>query len=126
MWIHCLRSLQRFCGKQLSLETVVVGKTKPAVHTSSPGTRTTGAFRGLSFSGWSASPCTTERSAGRSGSAVTLRTFFSDARNRLFVLAGFLFLWVIVISGRLVMLQLVQYGDWMQRAQRQQQRTFEV
>jgi cell division protein FtsI (penicillin-binding protein 3) len=57
---------------------------------------------------------------------VTLRTFFSDARNRLFVLAGFLFLWVIVISGRLVMLQLVQYGDWMQRAQRQQQRTFEV
>ena len=57
---------------------------------------------------------------------MTVRTFFSDARNRLLVLAGFLFLWVVAITGRLVLLQIVQYGDWMQRAQKQQQRTFEV
>jgi cell division protein FtsI (penicillin-binding protein 3) len=57
---------------------------------------------------------------------VTVRTFFSDARNRLLVFAGILFLWIVAISGRLIYLQVFQYGDWVQRAQKQQQRTFDV
>ncbi|HEY5055961.1 MAG TPA: penicillin-binding protein [Acidobacteriaceae bacterium] len=34
--------------------------------------------------------------------------------------------WVAVIGGRLIWLQVVEHSEWMQRAQRQQQRTFDV
>ena len=34
--------------------------------------------------------------------------------------------WVMLIGGRLVWLQVVQHSEWVQRAQRQQQRTFDV
>ena len=40
--------------------------------------------------------------------------------------AAFLFLWVLAIGLRLIWLQLVQYGDFNQRAARQQQRSVDV
>ncbi|HKS95852.1 MAG TPA: penicillin-binding protein, partial [Terriglobia bacterium] len=46
--------------------------------------------------------------------------------TRLYVLGGFLLLWFGLISFRLVQLQVVDYGDWLKRAERQQQRTIEV
>ncbi len=42
------------------------------------------------------------------------------------MLGGILFFWVLLISLRLLGLQVVHYGDWVQRAQRQQQRSFDV
>lgn len=48
------------------------------------------------------------------------------ARQRLFCLVGFLGFWLIAICARLVWLQLVDYGDLTQKANRQQQRTIEV
>jgi cell division protein FtsI (penicillin-binding protein 3) len=50
----------------------------------------------------------------------------SDARERLYILGAFLFIWIAVISGRLFLIQVVHYGEWEQRAQRQQQRTIET
>src|SRR5262249_27105813 len=53
-----------------------------------------------------------------------------DSRNtpraRLASFAAFLFLWVLAIGLRLIWLQLVQYGDFNQRAARQQQRSVDV
>src|SRR5438270_4991665 len=46
--------------------------------------------------------------------------------HRLFYLAAFLGLWLTAICGRLVWLQLVDYGDLTQRANKQQQRSIEV
>ncbi len=46
--------------------------------------------------------------------------------RRLFLFAGILFLWVGAISARLIYLQIMKYGDFVQRASRQQQRTIEV
>src|SRR5436309_14386958 len=46
--------------------------------------------------------------------------------RRLFYLAGFLFLWALIIAGRLVQLQVLRYGEFHERAQKQQQRTFDV
>ncbi len=46
--------------------------------------------------------------------------------RRLHILAGLLFLWIMAIGLRLVHLQVFQYGELLQRAQRQQQRTIEV
>jgi len=46
--------------------------------------------------------------------------------QRLYLLAGALCLWVLIIAVRLVQLQVVDYGEFAQRAQRQQQRTIEV
>jgi cell division protein FtsI (penicillin-binding protein 3) len=46
--------------------------------------------------------------------------------KRLYLLAGILVLWAGGISLRLVYLQIFRYGDFEQRAQRQQQRTTEV
>ncbi|HET8667547.1 MAG TPA: penicillin-binding transpeptidase domain-containing protein, partial [Terriglobales bacterium] len=37
-----------------------------------------------------------------------------------------LFLWISAVTFKLVKLQVIDYGDWVQRAQRQQQRTIEV
>jgi cell division protein FtsI (penicillin-binding protein 3) len=49
-----------------------------------------------------------------------------DSTRRLYILGGIFFLWLSLVAGRLVQLQVVGYGEWMQRAQRQQQRTIEV
>jgi cell division protein FtsI (penicillin-binding protein 3) len=46
--------------------------------------------------------------------------------TRLYYLAAFLGLWFLGICARLIWLQLIQYGDFTQRASRQQQRTIEV
>ena len=48
------------------------------------------------------------------------------ANKRLYFLAGILVLWAGAIGLRLVYLQIFRYGDFEQRAQRQQQRTTEV
>src|SRR3954465_12210183 len=50
----------------------------------------------------------------------------SNPKLRLYCLAGMLFLWVGLIGYRLVVLQVVRYGEFSQRAARQQQRTVEV
>jgi len=47
-------------------------------------------------------------------------------KGRLLILAGFLAFWFVVICVRLVWLQVVDYGDFTQRAARQQQRTIDV
>src|SRR6185312_12216423 len=49
-----------------------------------------------------------------------------NPKLRLYCLAGFLFVWVGLIGYRLVVLQIVRYGEFSQRAARQQQRTVEV
>jgi cell division protein FtsI (penicillin-binding protein 3) len=46
--------------------------------------------------------------------------------RRLYIFAALLFVWVLVICFRLVRLQVVKYGDFVQRAQRQQNRTIPV
>lgn len=48
------------------------------------------------------------------------------AQKRLYLLSGLLIFWIVVICGRLVYLQIFRYGDFVVRAQRQQQRTIEV
>ncbi|MGA7687464.1 MAG: penicillin-binding transpeptidase domain-containing protein [Terriglobales bacterium] len=48
------------------------------------------------------------------------------ARFRLYILAGMLCLWLVVICVRLVYLQIFCYGDFERRAQHQQQRSFEL
>src|SRR5712671_152774 len=46
--------------------------------------------------------------------------------RRLYILLGFLLFWFLVICGRLVWLQIINYGDYTQRAAKQQQRSIEV
>ncbi len=46
--------------------------------------------------------------------------------TRHFVLAGILGVWMFGLVGRLYFLQIVQYVDWLNRAQKQQQRTVEM
>jgi len=55
-----------------------------------------------------------------------LAGLLKDPRRRLYLLGGLLFLWCGAIGFRLVQLQVIRYGEWLQRAQRQQQRTIEV
>lgn len=50
----------------------------------------------------------------------------TSGSTRLYCLAAFLAFWFIVIAVRLVWLQLVNYGEYTQRAARQQQRSIEV
>jgi len=57
---------------------------------------------------------------------VTGNSSADSSRTRLYVLGAFLLLWFGGVSCRLVQLQIIRYGDWLQRAQRQQQRTVEV
>ena len=45
---------------------------------------------------------------------------------RLYILAGFLCLWFVAICIRLIWLQVICYGDFTQKASRQQQRSIEV
>jgi cell division protein FtsI (penicillin-binding protein 3) len=49
-----------------------------------------------------------------------------DSTRRLYALSGILLLWIGAIGLRLADLQVLHYGDFTQRAQRQQQRTIEV
>src|ERR1051326_6794514 len=49
----------------------------------------------------------------------------SGTERRLYIFGGIMLLWALAIGARLVDLQVVHYGDFEQRAQRQQQRTFE-
>ena len=57
---------------------------------------------------------------------MAVRALLKDPKNRLYLLGGFLFLWCGLIGLRLVQLQILRYGDWVQRAQRQQQRSIPV
>jgi cell division protein FtsI (penicillin-binding protein 3) len=50
----------------------------------------------------------------------------SSAKFRLYSLTGLLCLWLVAICFRLVYLQVFRYGDFEQRAQHQQQRSFEL
>ncbi len=47
-------------------------------------------------------------------------------RSRFFVICLFFFVWACAIAGRLFWLQIVRHQDFVERAQKQQQRTFEV
>lgn len=49
-----------------------------------------------------------------------------SGNKRLYILLGFLLFWFLVICGRLVWLQIINYGDYTQRAAKQQQRSIEV
>src|ERR1700724_4013053 len=48
------------------------------------------------------------------------------AHVRLLIVAGVALLWITAVFGRLAYLQLVRHSDYLARAQRQQQRTFEI
>ncbi len=50
----------------------------------------------------------------------------NGAKPRLYIFTAVLALWVAGICGRLVYLQVIKYGDFVQRASRQQQRTIDV
>src|SRR5690349_2332734 len=50
----------------------------------------------------------------------------TDPTRRLYCLAAFFAFWFLAIAVRLVWLQLVDYGEYTQRAARQQQRSIEV
>ncbi|MGZ5261893.1 MAG: hypothetical protein ACXWC0_30125, partial [Burkholderiales bacterium] len=52
--------------------------------------------------------------------------FSLDIDKRILLLAGLLGVWLFVIGIRLVQLQVFDYGELTQRAQRQQQRSIEV
>src|SRR6266568_2986474 len=49
-----------------------------------------------------------------------------NVKSRLLNFGIFLFVWALIIVARLAYLQVLHYGEWEQRAQRQQQRTVEV
>jgi cell division protein FtsI (penicillin-binding protein 3) len=49
-----------------------------------------------------------------------------NIKSRLLKFGVFLFVWAVIIVARLIILQVMHYGEWVQRAQRQQQRTVEV
>jgi cell division protein FtsI (penicillin-binding protein 3) len=49
-----------------------------------------------------------------------------DVKSRLLKFGGFLFFWAVIIVVRLTFLQVLQYREWVQRAERQQQRTVEI
>lgn len=49
-----------------------------------------------------------------------------DVKSRLIKFGLFLLVWVLVIAARFFQLQIVQYGDWVHKAQHQQQKTAEV
>jgi cell division protein FtsI (penicillin-binding protein 3) len=49
-----------------------------------------------------------------------------NVKSRLLKFGIILLVWSLIIVARLALLQVVQYGDWVQRAHRQQQRTVEI
>jgi cell division protein FtsI (penicillin-binding protein 3) len=50
----------------------------------------------------------------------------SDAKKRLYILGGLLFFWAMLVCLRLMQLQVFKYGEYVQKAARQQQRTITV
>jgi cell division protein FtsI (penicillin-binding protein 3) len=50
----------------------------------------------------------------------------NGSKQRLYLLAGILVFWALAVAGRLVQLQVLDFGEFTQRAQRQQQRSIEV
>jgi cell division protein FtsI (penicillin-binding protein 3) len=50
----------------------------------------------------------------------------NGAQKRLYVFGVLLFFWLVAVCLRLTYLQVIKYGDFVVRAQRQQQRTIEV
>ena len=57
---------------------------------------------------------------------MAANTSSNGARFRLYVLSGWLCLWLLAICGRLIYLQIFCYGDFERRAQHQQQRSFDL
>jgi cell division protein FtsI (penicillin-binding protein 3) len=57
--------------------------------------------------------------------AATTRTVLMKQR-RLWLVCLFFLLWTVAITARLFWLQLIRHSDYVERAQKQQQRTFEV
>jgi cell division protein FtsI (penicillin-binding protein 3) len=57
---------------------------------------------------------------------VAASTSSNGAKFRLYLLSGFLCLWLLAICVRLVYLQIFCYGDFERRAQHQQQRSFDL
>ena len=57
---------------------------------------------------------------------VAISSWLNGATKRLYFLGAILFLWLFVVVFRLVELQVVQYGEFEQRAAKQQQRTIDV
>jgi cell division protein FtsI (penicillin-binding protein 3) len=57
---------------------------------------------------------------------LPMATRSANTNVRLYWLAGFVAFWFLAISIRLIWLQVVDYGDFAQRAARQQQRSIEV
>ena len=57
---------------------------------------------------------------------MTADTSLSGRNFRIYALAAFLCLWLVTICFRLVYLQIFRYGDFQQRAQHQQQRSFDL
>jgi cell division protein FtsI/penicillin-binding protein 2 len=57
---------------------------------------------------------------------VAASTSLNGARIRLYLLSGWLCLWLLAICGRLIYLQIFCYGDFERRAQHQQQRSFDL
>ena len=53
-------------------------------------------------------------------------TSLKHARKRIYILGSVFLLWAIAVCARLVQLQVFRYGELVQHAQRQQQRTIEV
>lgn len=47
-------------------------------------------------------------------------------RRRYWLICGFFLIWLLAIGGRMFWLMIAQHHDYMERAERQQQRTFEV
>ncbi len=66
----------------------------------------------------------TSSTAGRRVANNT--NWLNNPKTRLYLLGGMLLLWVLAIGLRLFTLQVIQYHDWLQRAQKQQQRTIEI
>ncbi len=50
----------------------------------------------------------------------------SFKRTRFFVVCIFFLVWACAISGRLFWIQIVRHKDFVERAEKQQQRTFDV
>jgi cell division protein FtsI (penicillin-binding protein 3) len=71
-------------------------------------------------------PAHSRRDAGAASERRMANASSKGGKRRLYVLAAVLGLWLLAIPVRLVHLQVVRYGEFTQRAARQQQRTIEV
>lgn len=62
----------------------------------------------------------------RQVNTVAASAILKNAQKRIYILCAAFLLWAVVVCGRLVQLQVLRYGEFVQHAQRQQQRTIEV